>query len=384
MSIRASFRVLFLLLAVIGLAGCDGGNPIQDSTEEAAGSDTATGDDTVDDTPIDSTGSPGPGSLPGTQNPTSDTAIVRYEEQNDEGGGFARNITYNNDQGQDEFSVDNIAFDGDNTYIRGGTALAMNAVGQLGPFAVYESDAATTDPLTGNDVGTLSYRALYGRSTSGQTEFAIVRTGDYADFGFGGFVYQRNATDANGDPNRLVLPTEGDASYSGDYAGIRVFENRSGLNYVTGDATMTIDFKDFNNDQRGVLLFVRGRRLFDMDGNDITQDYLAALEATGGEGDAAPDLVILTDAQGNQLLPDLSPVVTPDASDANGEITAEIRSNAQFSDGTVSEESTGTYYAVMSGENAEEIVGVVVVTGDDPLVEGARFQETGGFIVYRD
>ncbi len=387
MSIRATLRVLFLLVAVIGLSGCESGNPLkasEDGTAEAA--DATTDENTNTETGIGSSGDLTPGSLPGTQNPTSSTAIVRYEEVDGEGGGYARNITYDNSQGQDQFSVDNLAFDGDNSYVRGGTANAVNSVGQLGPFQVYEADAFTVDPVTGNQLGTLTYRALYGRSASGQTEFAIVRTGSYVDYGFGGFVYERNGTDANGNTNQLVLPDEGDAEYRGDYAGIRVFNNRTGLEYVTGDAQMFVDFKDFNNDRRGVALYVTGRRLYDINGNDITQPYLDALAASHPDAgsDTAPTLLIETDAQGNVLLPDLNPVISPTSSDQNGEIVQEMRSYADFSDGSLIEEaSAGQYYAVMSGQNAEEIVGVLVVSGEDPRVDGAGFQETGGFIVVR-
>lgn len=45
---------------------------------------------------------------------------------------------------------------------------------------------------------------------------------------------------------------------------------------------------------------------------------------------------------------------------------------------------TGTYYGIISGSGANmEIVGVIVMTSEDPRFEGVTAQETGGFIVYR-
>ena len=108
-----------------------------------------------------------------------------------------------NDEGQDEFFVDNIAFDGNNIYTRGDP---VTGVAQLGSFAVYEGAETTEDPVTGTTLRTFTYRAIYGRSTTGETEFAIVRSGSYVDYGFGGFVYQRNGFDDDGNEVRLVLP----------------------------------------------------------------------------------------------------------------------------------------------------------------------------------
>ncbi|WP_306131211.1 hypothetical protein [Roseivivax marinus] len=356
------------LLGACGSTGNDGSNPLDEDEQEDTGGDT--GGDGSDDgsgdptTPIESDRE----LPPGTAQPTPNNSIVRYEAQDDNGGGYARNIRYNSDD--DTFEVDNLAFDGDNVYQRGGQPSSQNDVGSLGPFAVYESDVNSVDPVTGTVVDNLAYRAIYGVSTSGQTEFAIVRTGDYAGYGFGGFVYQRNGGDG-----ALILPTEGDAAYSGDYAGIRVFDGEAGLEYVTGDATMQIDFKDFNESRSGVQFFVRNRRLYDINGADLTDEYIAALQADN------PGLDVPRDGAGNAVLPNVLPVVEPGVADANGEIVQSVFTRIQTADGP-QELSEGQYYAIMSGENAEEITGVLVVEGDDPR-SNATFQETGGFIVYR-
>lgn len=389
-------RILLLILCLGFVAACDsgGGDVLQQPTDDPTDGD---GDGNSDEDPINGDGRT-PELPPGTTDPSADSSIVRREATDEEGGGgFATNIEYRNDQGQDEFVVDNIAFDGNNVYTRGGTATAANAVSQLGPYAVYEGAETTEDPVTGNQLGTFTYRAIYGRSTTGQTEFAIVRSGSYIDYGFGGFVYQRNSTDFDGNAVTLVLPNEGDAQYLGDYAGIRVFEGRSGLEYATGDAQLTIDFKDFNNGQRGVALYVRNRQIFDINGNNITQEYLTALDENGGgtgggglldgfgdeEESTGAGLIQDIDGDGDRELPPIRPVISPTNADSNGEIAGNVFEVAEYDDGTNQNTAEGSYFAIMSGEDAGEIVGVLVIEGSDPRVSGTTFQETGGFVVYR-
>jgi hypothetical protein len=391
-------RILFLILCLGFVAACEsgGGDVLKNPTTD--GGTDGSGDGSTDETPIDSVRGT-PDLPPGTTNPTPNSQIVRREERDeDSGGGYATNIRYLNDEGQDEFFVDNIAFDGDNIYTRGDP---VTGVAQLGPFAVYEGKEQTTDPVTGESLRTFTYRAIYGRSENGATEFAIVRSGAYVNYGFGGFVYQRNGFDDAGNAVRLVLPSEGDARYRGDYAGIRIFDGRSGLEYVQGDAEMFVDFKDFNDGNRGVALFVNNRRLYNMEGTEVTSEYLQALEINGGgsggglgglidsvnddgSGGSERSLIVSTDDDGNPVLPTIRPVISPDDADSNGEIAGEVREAASFDDGSVEMISEGNYYAIMSGENADEIVGVLVMTGNDPRVSGTSVQETGGFIVYRN
>lgn len=109
-----------------------------------------------------------------------------------------------------------------------------------------------------------------------------------------------------------------------------------------------------------------------------------------GRGDEADDgtttrsLVLDTDADGNPVLPRIRPVISPDDADSNGEIASEIFEIAEFDNGETIESGEGTYYAIISGEDAGEIVGVLVMTGNDPRFDDSTtYQETGGFIVYR-
>lgn len=148
---------------------------------------------------------------------------------------------------------------------------------------------------------------------------------------------------------------------------------------------MFIDFKDFNDGNRGVALFVNNRRLYDINGTEVTGEYIDAL-ARGDEsedGTTTRSLVTDTDADGNPVLPRIRPVISPDDADANGEVAGEVFEIAEFDNGEVSESGEGTYYAIISGEGAGEVVGVLVMTGNDPRFAGGTYQETGGFIVYR-
>lgn len=353
-------RFTLIVLASLALTACsgDGTNPFDaddttDTTTDGTGGDTGN--------PIDSDRT----LPPGTAAPSPSTAIFRTEPLNaDDGSGYVASVTRSTNN--DTLTVDGLAFDGNNVYTRG------NAVSQLGPFAVYEGAETHPDSLTGQPVDQLTHRALYGVSPSGNLEFTIVRTGSYVGYGFGGFIYQRNGT--------VVLPTSGQATYSGDYAGIRDFNGQSGIEYATGDMSVSIDFDDFNNNG-GTSGAVRGsisnRRVFDINGNDVTQSILDALEAEN-------DLEYTA-------LPTIRFRVGPGALDVNGEITGTLTSSIPVADvglsagggaGVITFEE-GTYYAIVSGDNADEILGVVVMENSaDPRV-GGTVRETGGFIVAR-
>ena len=333
------------LMACLFLAACDG-NPF----DAGAGG--------PDPDPINSSVS----TLPGTTNPTATGDITRTEKRvttagADYGNGFAEGFSYN--AAGDTFTVDNLAFDGGNVYTRSA------AVPDLGPAQVYEGAGTFPDTQTGALIDQFSYRALYGVSTSGRGSFAIVRTGAYIPYGFGGFIYSRDGG--------VVLPTSGQANYTGDYAGLRDFNGRGGMEMTTGDMEMSIDFNDFNADESatgngaGIQGWVTNRRVFDLNGNDITAGVLAEIN-----DDRNPDFD-LTD------LPTLVFAVGPGVLDNNGEAEGALHSTVN-SNGTDEQFEAGNYYAVISGDNADEVVGVIVVTAD---VNGVTVRETGGFILYR-
>lgn len=331
------------LVALLAACSSSGDNPFDtvEDTEETTDEDTTDDGDAIDS---DRT------LPPGTASPSPETTIFRTEETSDDSGnGYAEGFAY--DSASDTFTVDGLAFDGDNVYSRDAV------VGSLGPFAVYEADESVTDSFDGDVVGQFTYKALYGVSDSGNTEFAIVRTGTYADYGFGGFIYQRNTT--------VTLPTTGQATYSGDYAGLRDFAGTGGLQYVTGEANMAIDFDDFNSGN-GVSGDITNRRVYDTDGNDVTDAIITAINT---ESDASIG-----------SLPTLVFAIGPDTLDENGELAGELFSSFVNDEGSAVEFESGTFYGLIAGDDADEIVGMVVVEGE---LGDVTARETGGFIVYR-
>lgn len=338
-------RRVLPLAVLLAVASCGGATIVNNG-------DTDTEEDVVVD-------------LPGGVGSNGD--VERYEEQDDAGNGYAQSITY--DSASDTFSVDNLAFDGANTYTR---STAMANIGgsnpATGPFAVYEGPASQPDSVTGLPIGQFLHRAIYAQSSTGRTEFALVRTGSYVNYGFGGFVYRRNG--------QVVLPSSGQARYSGDYAGLVDFEGSGGILYSSGDMEMAIDFRDFN-EGAGVRGEVTNRAFYDMNGNDVTAAYLAALNS---------DLA-LAGASGYTELPALVFHVGPGVMDANGEISGNLSSTVTDGAGEVLTHESGTFYGVLAGDGTagtDEVVGVIVVTSDAPGTNGSVTQrETGGFILYR-
>lgn len=340
------------LVALLVLAGC-GGNPF--------GIDRDVDGD-------------GPVGTDGTENASPNGAIRRVEERVDTGAnlgnGYAEQFIYN--AANDTFTVDNLAFDGANVYARSAVQPS------LGPFEVYEATVTETDSVTGAVINQFIYRGVQGRSTNlvnGQpsARFAVVRTGSYAGYGFGGFIYERSG--------RFTLPPTGQAGYTGRYAGLRDFNGVSGLQYVEGAMTAAIDFEDFNDSNGligdGVIGSVTNRIYRDLNGNDISVNVLAALNQD-----------IQADSPGAPLLPDI-PVLTfkvgPGLISQNGEIAGELESTYFDGQGVATYEE-GNYYIIVSDTPtipAGELVGVIVVEGELPLVDGATFRETGGFILYR-
>ena len=342
-------RNVFALLCALSLVACTDGT--EDGSSTTPGTGTSTGIESDRTLP------------PGTTTPTPNNDIFRAEargtEQTD-GNGYANNIRY--DSTTDTFYVEGLGFDGDQEE---GPAFARATPGTLNGFALYESPSTHPDSLTGTPITQLDHRALYGVSNTGRSEFAIVRTGSYTGYGFGGFVYQRNGS--------VILPTGGQAQYTGRYAALRDFNGAGGLEYATGDMEVSIDFNGFSSTCTGgcaaaVRGYVRNRRYFDTNGTDITGTYLSNLGSENGVTySEVPTLVFR---------------VGPDVMDDNGEITGELSSSIATDSGTRAHEE-GSYYAVISGDNAEEIVGVLVVESDYPVSGDVTVRETGGFILER-
>ena len=111
----------------------------------------------------------GPPGTEGGVNGANDP-VTRTEQVTATGNGYAVGIALNtgadpDDPSDDTFEVDGLAFDGGNIYQPGAT---------IGPFQVYEADSTYQDPVTGNNIDQDLYRAIYGASVTGKTNFAAL------------------------------------------------------------------------------------------------------------------------------------------------------------------------------------------------------------------
>ncbi len=293
---------------------------------------------------------------PGTEDATVDASVSRFEDRNEIGGGYAEDTAY--DAATDTFVVDNLAFDGFNTYTRDAT------IPTLGTYGLYTADEVVADSLTGGPVGqTIPYVAIVALSPNTvtdpdtgdilpRTEVAVIRTGGYFDWGFGGFTYQRR--------EGTTIPETGQAGFSGGYAGVRIYDKQAEMDLVSGDINIRLDFDDFNANV-GVAGEITNRVITDLDGNVITS-----------LPNPTPDVPFIVVEGANALNED-------------GELAGEVR-NALGSQ--IYEE--GVYFAVAAGDlttladNGGEIAGVVVFESDDPRFDDMRVQETGAFIATRN
>ena len=358
------------VFACLVLAACDG-NPF---VAPGGGGSAGGGNTTVS-------------TLPGTAKPSTTSGITRYEEHGKgpnsasngdgtaSGAGSAPDVLGNGfafqdgqilyDSANDTFSVDNLAFDGGNVYARSPAFKASDAGPDIGPARLYEGAGTVRDNQTGALIDQFSYRALYGESTSGRSHFAIVRTGAYVPYGFGGFIFNR----VGGVGLPVLEPGSNQAKYTGTYAGLRDFDGKGGLQVTSGNMEMAIDFNDFNPEESGLNLasgvtgFIDNRKVFDLNGNDITAQVVTEINAAKGTS-------LPTD-----FLPSLQLFTGPGFMDANGETEGYVDNfldNKEF--------ETGKYYAVLSGDKADEVVGIIVVNSDFSTYTA---RETGGFILYR-
>lgn len=363
-------RLLSATALLALLAACGDGQPFEfeDSTEtggDAGGTDTdGDGEDAAEGDGFGSSER----LLPGTANPSPSRSITRFEPENEDNGGFVRRVALRGGQ----LEVDNLAFDGVGPYQPG-----RRGPDELNTFGVFES--ATAVATSGSDIPQLDYRAIYGESVNTvridgellpRTRFAIVRSGDFDGYGFGGFLYERNGG--------VEIPATGQAAFRGAYAGMRVFDGdvrldtRTDLEFTTGDIVVLIDFADFNASD-GVRGSLFNREVF--------------TAAGGGDVEFTTGGTRLTDLSGNAIL-DLPPVefvLSNAASTPNGEISGELRS-VVFVDGEAEIYETGTYNGVLSGDlvRGGEIAGVLVLESEDPRFDSVMVQETGGFRAERD
>lgn len=169
------------------------------------------------------------------------------------------------------------------------------------------------------------------------------RGGNYAGFGHGGTMI---ATDGGA----VSMPImRGELIYTGNYAGIRVLDENAGndLLVTRGNATLIVDLLDFDVDG-AILGSITGHELLDTNGNVIGTLPGIALNETsiGADGTIAEGTTTTYDSSGDPL-------------------------------------ETGTWGGgkFAGPPNGEEIVGYVIMTGDNGESTDVDAMERGVFIV---
>ena len=366
-----------LSLALMALlAACGDGQPLFDEdpsdTGTGVGTDGGVPFEAVDPNDVDepedvlNSGTIAP-PLRGTLAARGD--VLRAEAFNENGGGATSSFAFNGND--DTFFVDGLAFDGLNVYQR------FDALPQIGTVAVYQADQVVPDSLTGNPVGQIiPYFALFDTSdviidqgtedADFRTTFAIVRTGGYDDFGFGTFAYARAGS--------FVIPTSGQATFNGDYAGARVSDTFPEFQLTEGNITIDIDFDDFNGTP-GIKGLLNERRAFSPDGQELEVNRDIRTDAGSFAAIQLPDLPFVIRASGDTI-------------SSNGEIGGNVSNTIINRQGNIVEYETGTYVGIIAGDLTDindggEIVGILTFESEDSRFQGVIAQETGGFIATR-
>lgn len=240
-------------------------------------------------------------------------------------------LTLNNasyDASSDTLFLNNIPFDDpNNAYARITTEAFANG------YDAYESaPAAGTNQV--------QYYAIFRRSDSGHTQVAAAGTTAYVSFGYGGAIAQRLTS-------QPTLPTNGIYSYNGEYGAVRTTLGTGGaahtIQYVIGDATLRLDFDDFD-DTGAIGGTVQNRRLYDTTGALIgTLDGFISLQDT-----------------------------TIDTATA----TVNVANATEFAGTGAATGNTGRWEGVLAGPGGVEIAGIL-------FVEGTSVREAGTFVTTR-
>jgi len=88
-----------------------------------------------------------------------------------------------------------------------------------------------------NTSGLRDYIALFATSSSGNLSAVTAASTDYINHGWRGYGYWR----ASGTG---TMPTTGEARYTGDYSGLITFNTQSGIQSVTGNVFIDMDYLD--------------------------------------------------------------------------------------------------------------------------------------------
>ena len=226
-------------------------------------------------------------------------------------------FTYNSTT--DEVKINNLPFDLDGTYVRN-TAFDRNG------FQGYV-----------NSSGSKSYVALFSASLASTVSSGVVGTDEYINYGYGGTMYASTGA---------TLPSHGEATFDGNYAGLRTYEGDStAIGTSDGTIHMQMDFDDF--DVVGAIdIIINDRHAYDNSGALI--------------GD----------------LPYLSGTTTQHTGiKINSTTVTEVNPDSSLG-------GSGTLEGIFGGNIAAgtgEIAGVVVITSPD-TASGLNVKERGAFI----
>ncbi len=286
-----SWRLKMVLVAGLTLSGC-GGNPFLPD-------DAATPPGGTDETP-------------GTVDPTDPNVTV--------GNKFAfnrqENLTLNRvtyDAAANQLVINNLPFDGPAgvyTQVAGAAASTAPNITR----GLYESQQTPT-------TGVLKYYAMFVRSDFLEASAAAGR--DWGDFGYAG---------ANINRDSFRLPASGEYVYRGVYGGTRTFDDRGGIELITGNVTLLLDIDD--------------------------------LDPSGGiqgaiVGDVTNRLRIAPSTRGGGALPDIS-LKLASFNTATGTWEA---GEVQTTGADTRVRDTGRHEGMIAGPNGQEMGGYLVMEG---------------------
>lgn len=309
---------LFSICILLFLAACSDGTV-------AFGDGSTSSDDTTDSTDDTGTGDgSGDGSgSGGSGDSTGDTVAINEILVEDVGSGLTMSA-YSFDDTTGELKLVDLPFDAsDDTY----TLISSTALGN--GFSLYESNPASSD-------ATMQYYAVFRRSDSGNSQVVAAATSGFSSLGRAGLA----ATRLN---DTITLPSDGNYRYTGQYAGLRVTEESSATDTVTGDVFLLIDFDD--NDTGTIVGNITNR---------VPRDA-----ATLAVGDPLASVALKTSAIDRVN----SRVVEGEA--------------AETGDG---ESGSGSWQAIFAGPNGEEIAGVLLLSDSSTGPDPQAVREVGGFI----
>jgi hypothetical protein len=184
---------------------------------------------------------------------------------------------------------------------------------------------------------------------TGGDKVLVTKNGEFINEGFGGYLFQRNPIDSNG--NFFSSPQPGQAKYDGDYVGFQVFQGQGCINFTKENLSLDLDFGTAQS-----LRFISyNRRVFDADGKDITRGFTKT--SFGTENDELPGVISTSNIE---------------KISNTGSILAKLQS---FNPQNTELWETEVIVVFLAGEEAREVVGIVTLEGDFDTSNGITIKE---------